>query len=413
MQPLFHRPGLCAALGVSFLVSCRQPASSPSRAEAAPRAVRVALAQTQPLERAIAVTGTLAAQEASILSAKVPGRLVRLAVDIGSRVSEGDLIAQIELRDYELEVQQAAAALAQTRAALGLSLDGDNDQVDLAAVSSVKQAQAVLEEAGKNRARVAQLSETGIASQSELDTVEANYTVAQTRYEVAREEARIRVASLAQRRAEYEIARKRLADATVRAPYAGTIQSRSAGLGEYVSAGTPIVTLVKTDPLRLRLEVPERESPSVCRGQTVRLVTEGLTNVFSGRISRLSPALNDQNLMLRVEADVPNPGVLRAGQFARAQIVVNEHEDGLVVPANTLITFAGIEKVITVHDGQAVEQSVTTGRRGSNWIEILTGLTAGTPVVLDPGGLRGGQALTVTGRTEAEAAPDIHAATGQ
>jgi RND family efflux transporter MFP subunit len=143
--------------------------------------------------------------------------------------------------------------------------------------------------------------------------------------------------------------------------------------------------------LRLRLEVPERESLLVCLGQTVRLRVEGSTNLFTGKIARLSPALDEASRMLLVEADVPNPGALRAGLFARAQIVVQEREEGLTVPASAVVTFAGIEKVFTVEEGRALEKPVTTGRRGLDWVEITSGLETGAPVVLDPGGLRGGQ----------------------
>lgn len=356
------------------------------------------------MESVVTVTGTLAAQEASTLSAKVAGRLMRLAVDIGSVVRKGDLLAQLEPRDFELRVQQAAAALAQGRAELGLPLEGDSDHVELARVTSVKQAKAVCDEAAKNRERIVNLSQTGIASQADLDTAEANFTVAQTRYEAAREAARARIAALGQRRAELDIARKQLADSSIHAPFDGAVQSRPASLGEYVAVGTPIVTLVQTSPLRLRLDVPERDSGRVRGGQTVRLAAEGGTNVFEGRIARLSPALNPYNRMLRVEADVPNPGVLRPGLFARAQIVVADREEGLSIPPEALSVFAGIEKVVTVDQGKAKEIPIVTGRRGPGWVEVVSGAAAGMAVVVDPEGLRSGQPVTVAEPAGAKAA---------
>jgi multidrug efflux pump subunit AcrA (membrane-fusion protein) len=99
--------------------------------------------------------------------------------------------------------------------------------------------------------------------------------------------------------------------------------------------------------------------------------------------------------MLPVEADVPNPGTLRAGLFARAQIIVNQSEQALSVPSSAIITFAGIEKVVILQDGKAVEKTVSTGRRGEDWIEITAGLKAGETVVLDPAGIRTGQPLTL------------------
>ena len=380
-------------LGITVLVSCGKgdPSKAAGKAEMAERPVRVARAEVRAMPRMIHVNGSLAAQEQSTLSAKVTGRLERLSVDIGSVLRQGELVAQIEPRDYDLGLQQAAAALAQSRAALGLPLEGDDDRIELERVTAVKQAKAVLEEAGKNRDRVQRLSVSGIASQSEVDTVESAHTVALARYEAAIEDGRGRMATVAQRRAELELARKRLADASVRAPFDGTVQARPASVGEYVAAGTPIVQLVKTDPLRLRLEVPERECILVRTGQVVLLLVEGDTNTYRGELARLSPALDDQTRMLRVEADVPRDGSLRPGLFARARIIVTEREQALTVPLEALTTFAGLEKVVGVREGKAVEQVIATGRRGLDWVEVLSGLEAGEAVVLSPGSLRTGQ----------------------
>lgn len=388
---------LAAGGGLLGLCSCGEAGRGPraEQAEPAARAVQVATAVLRPMPLKISVTGTLAAQENSMLSAKVPGRLEQLRVDIGSTVRKGDLLAQIERRDYELQLQQAEAALSQARTALGLTAQGDDDTVDLARVTAVKQARAVLEEAASNRERVLNLAKSGIASQSEVDTVEATHTVALARYENAMDEARTRMATLAQRRAELDLASKRLSDTSVAAPFDGAVQARPANLGEYVVAGAPIVQLVRTDPLRLRLRVPEREAPLVRLDQEVRLAVENDTNIYSGRIVRLSPALNEQTRMLIVEADVPAHGTLRAGFFARADIIVNPNDSGLSVPPGAVTVFAGVEKVITIRNGKAFEQPITTGRKGEGWVEVVSGLEADEQVVLNPAGLRTGQPVTV------------------
>ncbi|HOY58308.1 MAG TPA: efflux RND transporter periplasmic adaptor subunit [Verrucomicrobiota bacterium] len=381
-----------------LLCSCGKPATGSKarrNGEEPARPVRLAAVEMRPMERSIKATGTLAAYEESTLSAKVPGRLQQLMVDIGSVVRAGDVLAQIEPRDYELRLQQAGAALAQARVALGLPLDGDDDEIALDEVSSVKQAKAVLDEASKNQDRVARLLKSGIASDAEFDTVEATHTVAAAKYATALEEARMRMATLSQRRAEYEIARKQLADASVRAPFDGAVQSRPASVGEYVATGAPIVTVVKTNPLRLRLVVPERESMLVRAGQTVRLYAEGDAAAYPGTITRLSPALVEEDRMLRVEADVPNPGSLRPGMYASAVIVVDDRQEALTVPTNAVVTFAGIEKVVLVQDDKALEKDITSGRQRADRVEVLSGLTLGQTVVLNPAGLRTGQRVTV------------------
>lgn len=399
-QQFFLAP-VCAALrviGVGTLalglVSCRDSAKDArTPAAEAARTVKVAAATLRPMEKFLAVSGTLAAQEEATLSVKVPGRLEKISVDLGSVVKRGDLIAQVEKRDYELRVQQSKAAVAEARAAVGLSLEGSEENTSVETIATVKQARAVLNEATKNRERVQRLSGEGISSKSEVDTVESVYSVAAARHETAVEEARTRLAVLAQRRADLEVAQQQLLDTSILAPFDGAIQSRTASPGEHLQLGTPVASLVRLDPLRLRLEVPERESGFVQVSQTVRLTVEGSTNIFRGTVARVSPAITEQNRMLMIEADVPAQTGLRPGLFVRAQVVVKENEPALSIPSSALIVFAGIEKVIAVEDGKARERTVSTGRRAAGWIEITSGLKPKDVVVLEPGNLRTGQAV--------------------
>jgi hypothetical protein len=138
-------------------------------------------------------------------------------------------------------------------------------------------------------------------------------------------------------------------------------------------------------------------------GQEVRVRVEGDTNVYAGRLARVAPAIRESSRMLAAEADIPAQGGLRPGLFARVEVIINKDQTALSVPANTLVTFAGLEKVVTINDGKAVEQTVTTGRRGEGWVEIISGLNAGQPVVLDPAGLRTGQPVTVAKATSESA----------
>ena len=394
MKPSHGQCALPTLLLAAIACSCSKAPDPPRFGDpgnAPARAVRVALVETQPMERVVSATGSLLAQEQATLSVKVPGRLHTVAVDLGSVVKQGDLLAQVDPKDYELRVRQASAALAQARAALGLPLDGASDTVEIEKTSLVKEAQAVLDEATRKRERLVELIKTGIASQSELDTAIALHLVALNKHQAALEEASTRLAALAQRRAELAIAEKQFEDTALRAPFDGAIQQRVAGLGEFLPAGTPVVTLVRTDPLRLRVEVPEREAAGIRAGQRVRLRVEGETNLVRGTLARVSPAIVEQSRMLIAEADIPNDGSLRPGLFVRAEIVTRDRDPGLSVPAGALIVFAGIEKVVLARDGKASERTLVTGRRAPGWVEIVSGLKPGELVVVDPGNLRTGQ----------------------
>jgi RND family efflux transporter MFP subunit len=186
-----------------------------------------------------------------------------------------------------------------------------------------------------------------------------------------------------------------LKDTSVVAPLDGIVQEKRASVGEYMAAGAPVVNIVRMDPLRLRAEIPERESHTVRTGQDVRVTVEGDTNVYTGKIMRLSPVIAEQNRMLVVEADVRNNGTLRPGSFAHAEIVTNDAKMAVTVPNNAIVTFAGIEKVILVQNGKALERPITTGRRGAEFTEIVAGVNVGEKVIVDPGNLQSGQAVEV------------------
>jgi len=391
---------IAVSVGTLFLLSgCRgqSPASSTQNATggdpASPKRVQTARVLARPLEDAITVVGTLAAYDQATLKVKVPGRLQTITVDFGSVVRRGQLIAQIEPRDYELRVEQAEAALAQARARLGLPPEGTDDRLDPEQTSLVRQARAVLEEARANYERSARLLEEGVIPRSRFDADEAAYKVALSRYQDALEEVRNRQALLAQRRSELMLARQQLADTVISAPFDGVVQERHTSVGEFLAVGSPVVTIVRMDPLRLRAEVPEREAHRVRPGQRVRVMVEGDPAIYTGRVVRLSPTITLQNRMLVVEAEVRNNGQLRPGAFARVEILVGEGRPAPVVPPSAIVSFAGLEKVFVVQEGKAVEKRVTTGRRTGEWVEILSGLEPGEEVILDPGNLQPGQAV--------------------
>lgn len=383
-----------STLGGYHIPAVAQQSRAPEDPGAA-KPVKVVKVVQVPMERTITALGSLAAYEQATVSVKVPGRIKSVAVDLGSVVRRGQIIAQIEAQDYQLRVQQSEAALAQSRARLGLPPGKSTDQVEPERTSTVRQARALLDEAKAHQERSKTLFEQGILSEAQLGTAEAGYKVALSRYEDAIEEVHNRQALLSQRRSELEIARQQLADTIIYAPFDGAVQEKRANLGEYLAAGAPIATIVRIDPLRLRIEVPERDATSVRSGQQVRVTVEGDNTAYRGHIARLSPTIATQSRMLLVEAEVSNSGALRPGAFVHADIIVDTHSPAVAVPTAALVTFAGVEKVLIVQNGKALEKIVTTRRRTAEWVEIISGVNVGDTVVVNPGTLQPGQAVTV------------------
>ena len=364
-------------------------------AKGQPRQVKTVQVTETPIGETVTVNGTLAVYDQATVGTKVAGRLQSISVDLGTVVRKGQAIAKLEPQDYQLRVQQAEAALAQARARVGLSPDGGDDRVTVDQTGTVREAKAVLDESKAKRDRAARLINQGIIPKAEWDTADADYKVAMSRYQDAVEEIRNRQGVLAQRRSELNLARQQLADTILYAPMTGVVQEKRASTGEYLAAAAPVVDIVQIDPLRLRVDVPERESHKIHTGQSVRVTVEGDPDAYLGTVKRLSPSISQQNRVLSVEADVRNNGHLKPGAFVKAEIVTDQASTAATVPASAIVTFAGIEKVITVEGGKAVEKVVMTGRRGQDWVEIKSGINVGQAVIVNPGNLQSGQAVAV------------------
>jgi RND family efflux transporter MFP subunit len=388
------------------LGACSETGAAAVARRSEPRKVELARVESTALGAQLEIAGSLAAQDEVAVRSKVAGRLQSIDVDLGSTVHAGQPIAQIEAVDYKLRVAQAGAALAQARALLGLPPTSETDQVDVERTTGVRQALATLGEMRANYERAQQLVEKKLIGRAEFESNHAALLRAESDVQRAREEIYSRLALLEQRKAELGLARQQLADTTIRSPLAGQVQLRSASAGEFLAQGAAVATLVRVNPLRLRVAVPEREASKLALGQPVQVRIDELVGSYTGKVARLSPALDAQNRTLVVEAELPNPGELRPGSFAHATIQLGQGAPALVIPDSALIVFAGIEKVIVVDDGKAVEKRIETDRRAAGLVEVVRGLALGDQVVRTPGTLQHGdpvQVVPADGRANAAA----------
>jgi RND family efflux transporter MFP subunit len=345
-------------------------------------------------EQTVSATGSLLADEEAQISLKVAGRIQSFQVDIGSCVKQGMVLASVEPQDLELRVQQAEAALEQAEARLGIAPGGEIKNLNPEQTATARQAKAVLEETRLKRDRTQELGQEGIVSKAELDTALASYGVAEAQYQQAIEEVLNRRAIVVQRRSEVAIARQELQDALVRAPFNGCVQQKIANVGEYLNEGAPVLSLVRMDPLRLRLQVAERDAGTVRTGQPLRFVVEGDPTRHPATVKRISPAITPEGRMVVVEAEVPYQAGLRPGSFARAEIIIKGQDAALAVPERTLTSFAGIDKVLVVDGGKVVERQVELGRRQDGMVEIRSGLTREALVISAPRGISVGQPVS-------------------
>jgi RND family efflux transporter MFP subunit len=376
---------LCSAVILS--AACSGPYSGQpvaAKESQAPLGVTTVTATRSSIPEVVTANGELFAEEQAQLSTKVPGRVTKLVVDLGSVVRQGDLIAELEKRDYEFRLAQAAALVEQTRARLGIQHQ-QSDEVKPEETAIVREAAAALKEARFIMETTRRLSEEGVVSRIDFEKAQVRAQGTEARYQAALEDVMQLRSQLAERRAQLALAQQQLADATIVAPFDGAITRRIASLGEFLPVNAPVVTLVRQSPLRVRLEVPEREAARVAKGQRIEVQLEGSPVAHPGRVVRISPAIEAQNRSLVVEGEIPNENrVLRPGAFVRGVIIVNPAARGFAVPRSALVSFAGIERVFVVKDGKLEDRVAVTGRRlDEDRVEIADGLAEGDLVVVN------------------------------
>lgn len=338
------------------------------------------------IPEAVTANGELFAEELANVTNKVPGRVVKLYVDLGSVVKQGDVLAELEKEDYQFRLQQTEAQVQQIRARLGI-LNKPTDDVVPEAVAGVKEADAALKEARFILETTTKLAREGVVSQIDFEKARVRAQGIEARYQAAMSDVMQLRAQLSERRAQLSLTKQQLEDTTIRAPFSGAITRRQASVGEFLPINAPVVTLVRQDPLRARLGVPERQAARVKQGQMVEIRLEGVTERYTGRVVRLSPAIDAQNRSLVIEAEIPNPGgVLRPGSFVEGSIVVDAGAMGVAVPETAVASFAGIDRVFVVKDGMLDDRVVKTGRHlGEGRVEIVSGLVSGDRLVTKAG----------------------------
>src|SRR2546423_203299 len=376
-----------------FAVGCSGKAAQNRNAQAAatPSVVQVSTttAIVRQLPRFFEATGSLAADEQTDVAPAVGGKVVAVGVDLGSFVQRGAVLVRLDDRDARIRLEQAQAQVTQQQAAVrqaeariglrpGQAFDPTN-------VPDVKSARVALELANKQMARFDRLIETGDVSRSAYDQQRAQRDQLQHQYEVALEQARQNYAAVETARAavtsaqtQIDSARKAITDAVIAAPISGYVSDRQADLGEYVSPSSKVVTIVRTNPLRVRIDIPEQSVGSIQTGQSVNVTVSAFPDrTFMGRIARISPNVTATSRTLTVEAEVENPdNALKPGQFATVRIQQPQTAAALLVPARAVKTEGTSSSVFVIKNGRAEQRVVQLGQSEGDLVEIKTGLAA-------------------------------------
>ncbi len=374
-------------------------ADSDARSQAAPPkeppavVVSTVAAQERALPRALDVTGTLVADAQTDVSAEVGGRVVGAPVERGAVVRVGSVLASLDPADAAIQLREAEAMEAQTRERLGLRGGGDFDP---ARTPEARQARVTLERAEAEHARYLRLVEQGLVSRSDYDTRRAEHLAAREQHDLVLNQTRQLYQGLLAQRARVALARKALADTVIRAPLEGMVAERHVSVGQFVQRGSRIATLVRVDPMRIELTVPEAAVAVIRKGQRVSFSVQSYPDrTFTGTVAYVGPALRTEARALVVEAIVPNAdGRLQPGLFATARLELPAAERTVLAPASAVHTQAGVSSLFVVRDARAELRFVQLGREAGELVEVLRGLRAGEVVVAGPApGLADGAAV--------------------
>jgi multidrug efflux pump subunit AcrA (membrane-fusion protein) len=342
-------------------------------------AVSAVAATEQPISRFIRATGSLTADDLAAVAAEVGGRVVATPVERGSAVAQGAELIRISSTEAEAQVQEAEANAAQIEARLGLT---NSASFDVNTVPEVQTAKASYELAQNEFARIKSLLDQRVVSQSEFDQRRTQMEAARQQFEAAKNGAAQQYQALQAARARVTLARKALSDTVVRAPFAGLVAERTASTGDYVNRGQKVVTVVRIDPLRVMLTIPEQFVSAVAVGAPVSFEVDAYPGrQFTGTIRYVSPALEANQRALTIEAVVPNATrELKPGLFATARIEQPKRTPGVVIPAAAVQTSGGTSRVFVVTGEHVEERVVTVGQTLDANVEITNGLKAGERV---------------------------------
>jgi RND family efflux transporter MFP subunit len=344
--------------------------------------VTAAAVEQRPLKRFIRVSGTLAAHEEAEVAAEVAGRVVATPIERGSRVARGAMLIQVADSEVTSQAREAEANVGQIEARLGIAAGAP---FDVERVPEVANARASLELTGTEFERTKLLHESQLLSRSEFDQKQAQVESARRQYEVAKNGAEQQYQALVGARARLALARKAVADTVVRAPFDGLVGERLVSVGDYVTRGTKIASVMRVSPLRLELTIPAQYVTVVAVGSAVTLEVDAHPGEsFVGQVRFVSPALRADTRALVVEAIVENAdGRLRPGLFATARIEQAEMTPALLIPSSAVQRTATATRVFVVAGDHVEERLISLGQDEGALIEAASGLKAGERVVVN------------------------------
>jgi len=409
----------------SFFLACgKSKAENEAQKQAETQAetvinITVDKAVSREVPAIIQATGSFTADETSDIATRVGGRVTNIYANVGQFVTQGTVIAKLDENEARLQLAQAKANVAQAvsgvrqaEARLGLSPNGTFNSSTIPEVRSananIEQAQAQLREseanlrqAEVNEKRYRELVETGDVAvityetyrtardtaRAARDTARASVNNAKQQLEAAINAAKQNNAAIQSAQAAVEasqtqigIAEQAVADTVIRAPFSGYLSARPTAVGEFVTTSTPIATILRTNPIKVQIQIAEADIPFVTLGRAVQVQVDSYKDrTFGGTVTAVNPAIDTTSRSAIVEAQIENnDNALRTGMFATAKIVREGGSTGIFVPRSAVQNDKATQnyRVYVIQEGIAKVRTVQIGIEENDFYQILSGVNA-------------------------------------
>jgi RND family efflux transporter MFP subunit len=313
-------------------------------------------------------TGTVRARTAAVMSSKLMAYVRHVAVQVGDRVAEGQELVALDAQDLDANVRRAEAAEAEVRSAIP---EADN---------GIASAKANLDLAQSTFRRMEELAAKRSISNQEFDEAAAKLKSAQASYDMARARRSQLDSKLAQAEQEIRAARIMRDYTRIAAPFAGVVTAKSVEPGSLAAPGAPLLTIERQGAYRLEASVDESKLPLVKTGQTVEVALEALDRRLTARVSEIVPAVDAASRAYTIKIDLPALPNVRSGMFGRAWFRMGSRK-AVTVPAAAVAERGQLQSVFVIDGGTARNRLITTGKRDSAAVEVLSGLTEGEKII--------------------------------
>jgi HlyD family secretion protein len=395
---------IVATLIVSGLIAAgcvKSQATETRKREEPSKIVKAEAVKQEAVRRTIEVVGTLAAEDQVTISSQAEGAVSRILVDLGDRVRSGQVLLELDREKLEYNLDQQKAALTRALAKYGATEPGNRPPVEQ--TPDVQKAAAERDQARQAYDRADELHKRQLVPQQTLDDAQTTLRGKQAAYESALQNVRNLGADIDASNAMVKLADRQLRDTIIRAPFDGYVQKRLVSLGEFVKSQTPVMSVVRLDPLKVTAEIPERMAPWIEVGQQVEIRVDAFPDQnIAGKVSRISPAVSAPTRAFPFEALVPNgDGRLKPGTFARVHITTALVEQVVTIPYAAMQYRYGVNRAFVVNDNHLAVHELKVGDRLRDRVEILGGIKAGDMIALtDVDNLTDGMKVTIDGHTE-------------